>query len=150
LFEVQFQIYCGWFYNFQLPHTRFTILISGENMSDEKIDRIDERIAELLIISGNLAVEARDMVEKSRIHCRQFNGLDGKVDKLDEQQVDVVGTLINLEKWLKNLEQRQFALEKSQKELKQEMKEGFERIAVASEQRIENLEPRVDIIGYWK
>ena len=89
-------------------------------MSDEKIDRIDQRVNELVNITGNLVtavteltvqvkeitVQVKENTEQIKVHSEQINKLTESQQVMSGQLADIARVVIKTDKRLENLEQK--------------------------------------------
>ena len=89
-------------------------------MSDEKIDRIDQRVNELVNITGNLVtavtglatqvkeitVQVKENTEQIKAHTEQINKLTESQQVMAGQLADIARVVIKTDKRLENLEQK--------------------------------------------
>lgn len=129
-------------------------------MSDEKIDRIDRRVNELVNIVGNLVaavselgVQQKGAAGQMSSLTEQVNALTGQVNALAEQQKITSVQLADMVRVV-------ISLDKKQDAVREEMSENFEKIhsesrilhrktdwagatAIDADKRVEELETRV-------
>lgn len=82
-------------------------------MSDEKIDRIDQRVNELVNITGNLVTAVTELItqvkvqgEQIKVHSEQINKLTKSQQVMSGQLADIARVVIKTDKRLENLEQK--------------------------------------------
>ena len=75
-------------------------------MSDEKIDRIDRRVNELVTITGNLVTAVTGLITKVDTHSEQIAELIKSQQIMSGQIADIARVVIKTDKRLENLEQK--------------------------------------------
>lgn len=115
-------------------------------MSDEKIDRIDRRVNELVTITGNLVTAVTGLITKVDTHSEQIAQLIKSQQIMSGQIADIVRVVIKTDKRLENLEQK---VDEGFEEFRKEFRIVNRKIdwmadtSLDALKRVENLESRV-------
>jgi len=75
-------------------------------MSDEKIDRIDRRVNELVTITGNLVTAVTGLITKVDTHSEQIAELIKSQQVISNQLADVARVVIETSKRVRDLEEK--------------------------------------------